>query len=751
MKKIVIILLIIFSYKLYSDTLDAEISVDTKHPLPCKITPLLFGSFIEFIKNYMSGPFGMTAQELVDRGFDMDDKDGFGIAYPWKPLKIDNADGSWKLIHGGYNINGRYLQKITRKNNKGTLGIYQHIFLTDSTANNFYIYIRGDSGIKSVSLTLYDSSFQKKYYNYSFGKPDTSWCKEFITVPFLTNITNAMLAITIEGIGNIEIDESSFLPKNNVLGIRKEFFKFFKELKPGIIRYPGGCFADWIASHLEYGIGNLDQRKSPNLCFEGISQRLDFGIDEFVAFCRLIGAEPHITVNFENGTPEEAAAWVEYCNGSPESHYGALRAANGHIEPYNVKYWEVGNEQYKDSENMARRYLLYYKAMKDEDSSIVIMVDGNIWAGFDYFNTVLGIVKDSTQIYGWHWSDEPYRTNDEMIYHLMFMSRPYESLNNTTDDVLQWLKNAGIYPNVKQGITEWMSKLQNGWTWQDDTRAWTIETAIVEALTYQSFIRHSESLLLAERTAFVESGILISRYDSVKNRRQVFVGAPYYTATLYCNHTGTELLPSLVYCSTYDIPEDKVQWSPKNVPWLDVVATRTQDTLFLSVVNRNPNDSIRTKIFIDNFIGSVRSKIYELSDTNYLTMNSPSVPFNVAPKIKDIVFKQEYIFPVNSLTIFAIPLKELIVNPGMDSSSKVFVDAYPNPFNDFLELDFNKDFVEPVYCTIYDQLGRKIEDFTIDNPISFYSINTESLPEGAYILKIKTGKSIYNKLIIKTK
>lgn len=66
--------------------------------------------------------------------------------------------------------------------------------------------------------------------------------------------------------------------------------------------------------------------------------------DDFIALCREIGAEPFLTINAAWDSPEVCAAWVEYCNGPAESKYGRLRAQRGHQEPYNVKWWSLGNE-----------------------------------------------------------------------------------------------------------------------------------------------------------------------------------------------------------------------------------------------------------------------------------------------------------------------------------------------------------------------------------------------------------------------
>ena len=119
-------------------------------------------------------------------------------------------------------------------------------------------------------------------------------------------------------------------------------------VKPTNLRWPGGCFADEY--HWKDGIGPIDRRPD-TYCRTWYSYTSnDVGTDEFIAVCRMLGAEPSLCVNYGTGTPQEAADWVEYCNGGPDTRWGRIRAENGHAEPYNVKYWNVGNEVYLSAE-----------------------------------------------------------------------------------------------------------------------------------------------------------------------------------------------------------------------------------------------------------------------------------------------------------------------------------------------------------------------------------------------------------------
>ncbi|MDR0521424.1 MAG: hypothetical protein LBH00_06185 [Planctomycetaceae bacterium] len=124
-------------------------------------------------------------------------------------------------------------------------------------------------------------------------------------------------------------------------GFRTDVINALKELKIPIVRWPGGCFVS--SYHWLDGVG---QNRQP--AFDkawGVEDPNTFGTAEFVKWCRLIGAEPYICTNAGTGTPEEMSDWVEYCNLNI-GKYGRLRKAHGFDEPFNVKYWSIGNENW---------------------------------------------------------------------------------------------------------------------------------------------------------------------------------------------------------------------------------------------------------------------------------------------------------------------------------------------------------------------------------------------------------------------
>jgi alpha-N-arabinofuranosidase len=133
-------------------------------------------------------------------------------------------------------------------------------------------------------------------------------------------------------------------------GLRVDVLRALREVRPPVIRWPGGCFAS--AYHWKDGVG---RERSP--VFDKawrVEEPNTFGTDEFAAFCRRVGAEPYLCANAGSGTAEEMSDWVEYCNLRDKGHWARQRRANGHPEPHAVRLWSIGNENYLAGEIGAR-------------------------------------------------------------------------------------------------------------------------------------------------------------------------------------------------------------------------------------------------------------------------------------------------------------------------------------------------------------------------------------------------------------
>jgi alpha-N-arabinofuranosidase len=196
-------------------------------------------------------------------------------------------------------------------------------------------------------------------------------------------------ADTVKGKLEIEVNRGpcfvgtvSLMPADNIEGMRADTLKLLKELNATMYRWPGGNFVsgyDW-----RDGIGDRDRRPPrKNPAWTGVEHN-DFGMNEFIHFCRMLNAEPLITVNTGFGDAYSAAAELEYANGSTDTLMGALRAKNGDPEPFNVRYWAIGNEMwgrwqlgYMSLEQYVLKHNWVVDKMREVDPDIVPIASGN--------------------------------------------------------------------------------------------------------------------------------------------------------------------------------------------------------------------------------------------------------------------------------------------------------------------------------------------------------------------------------------
>ena len=173
------------------------------------------------------------------------------------------------------------------------------------------------------------------------------------------------------------------MPADNVDGFRPDVLALLKELDAPVYRWPGGNFAsgyDW-----RDGIGDRDRRPPrKNPAWQGVEHN-DVGIHEYMDLMRLIGADPYVTVNSGLGDVRMAVEEVEYANGAADTPMGKIRAANGHPEPWGVKFWSIGNEMYGSWQlghvplaDYVRKHIQFAVAMKAVDPSIKIVAVGAV-------------------------------------------------------------------------------------------------------------------------------------------------------------------------------------------------------------------------------------------------------------------------------------------------------------------------------------------------------------------------------------
>jgi alpha-L-arabinofuranosidase len=238
------------------------------------------------------------------------------------------------------------------------------------------IYLRGTAGTK-VTVSLIWGSGDADRQTASFAL--TGEYKKFpLSFTSKADTSNATLQISGTGKGSFHIGTVSLMPADNVSGFRPDTIALLKQLHSGMWRLPGGNFlSDW---DWHDAIGDVDKRPPMFDYAWNAMQVNDVGMDEFMTFCKLIDVDPYVTVNAGLGDAHSAAEEVEYLNGSASTYWGAIRAKNGHPEPYHIKYWNIGNEPwgtfqigYTDLKYYVLKNNEFAAAMRKADPTITLI------------------------------------------------------------------------------------------------------------------------------------------------------------------------------------------------------------------------------------------------------------------------------------------------------------------------------------------------------------------------------------------
>ncbi len=502
-----------------------------------------------------------------------------------------------------------------------------------------YLWLKTTNYNGAITVALESDSDQRVVYAAvnldSIRKGD--WRKYEFSLKPTRNDSLARFAILFPGRGTAWIDQVSLMPADVAAGgVRRDVFEKIKQLNPAFIRWPGGNVAQdyrWL-----WGVGPRDERVTwTNLSWKNEPEPGDFGTDEFVMFARAVGAEPSITVNVEGrgATAAEAAAWVEYCNGPASSKYGAMRAANGHAAPFDVKFWEVGNEiwgdwvrGHSDAATYARNYNRYARAMRAVDPSIKLIAVGD--NDMNWNRTVLRAAGRNIDYLAIH----HYYGRREMrgdIANLMARPLFFESFYRR---VAQLLRELGLGDRVKLAINEWGLDLPS-------ERQYSMESALYGARLMNVFERAGEIVEMSAVSDLVNGwpgGIIQA------GRESVFVTPIYLVNQLYAEHRGDSLLTTTVNSRTFDSSHEG-----KNVPYLDAVASRTADgkTIFVKAVNTNQTSALVTTITIQGVSPGPQAELKTIAAASFRDANDFSRP--------DAVSIQRTILPSGSNFVVTLP------------------------------------------------------------------------------------------------
>ncbi|MGQ9723193.1 MAG: alpha-N-arabinofuranosidase [Candidatus Jordarchaeum sp.] len=441
------------------------------------------------------------------------------------------------------------------------------------------------------------------------------------------------------------------------------------DLKPLIIRWPGGCFSDNY--HWMDGVGPVEQRPvRENLPWSllgpefGPSETNRFGTDEFIKFCRRVGAEPYINVNVGSGTPEEAANWLEYCNGSIETELGSLRAKYGNRKPYKVKFWGIGNELYgtwetghMSAEEYAQKFMEYHDAMKKVDSKIELVAVGADQRYPDWTKTVLekaGKYIDYLSIHLYFTGVLPEEGGSEIKEDTKSYRRIIAS-SYKFQEILEWVRETiesvmGKNHGIKIAFDEW----NLWWDFSQLLHAnYCLRDGLWAASVLNKIIKMSNIVKMANIAQLINTlGVIQTNGDDVFNTA-IYEVIKLYRENTQKNAISTEISSPKFLFEPLGILKDR-----REIPYIDGAATVSEDNKNLTVflVNFHPKKDLPIEVEIPKLRSYEKLIIKEI--------NGPSIHAKNDYQKNEITLSQrefhqlpekiEYALPAHSISVMIL-------------------------------------------------------------------------------------------------
>ena len=441
-------------------------------------------------------------------------------------------------------------------------------------------------------------------------------------------------------------------PLANADGFITTYIDAMRELKITNMRWPGG---NYISTYnWQDGIGPKETRPvRKDLAWGGYDPNL-VGTDEWVKLNRSIGSENVICLNLGLGSLDDARFWVEYCNVKSGTYFSDLRVKYGNPEPFNVKYWCLGNELdgspwingYKNAEDYCKIALEAAKALKNVDKSIQLVANGSsyyestgIWLEWNrkVISAFTGIADYLSIHRYWHDGVPEDKRNDYYSY-MGEGAMDLEEKITTTQAQVNVIK--ALYPDKKPlmlSVDEWAAM------------GFDIRGALANAMCLNSFIRHADFVKMTNYT------MMTSLLSNDSKTGKTYKSPVFYTFKLFTNNCRGKSIDTYVQCDTFST----VKFS--NIPYLDVTSVLSENgkTVYINVVNRHQDKAITTHISntgtpFKNGSAQVNTIAGELGD--FFTAEKQT---EYPPKTKEAKLnggKLTYTFPPHSFTQIAITL-----------------------------------------------------------------------------------------------
>lgn len=402
-------------------------------------------------------------------------------------------------------------------------------------------------------------------------------------------------------------DEDSGIP--SVRGIRSDVAEALRRVGVPVVRWPGGCFAETY--HWRDGIGPKEERKHIiNRHWGGVTESNAFGTHEFFDFCAQAGCEPYLACNISSGTVQEAADWVEYISMEGSSPMADLRKANGQENPWALKWFGFGNENWgcggrMRAEYYADLYRQYANAVHSSGETPLFRIAcGPNGGDYGWTDTVMRMAGEDMDALSLHYYTMPeyYADTEEF---------PWEKKDSATDFdegcYYRTLRRAMAMERIIEGHWQTMGRYDRNHRVKlvvDEWGTWhlpepgtnpaflfqqnTMRDAIAAAVTLNIFNRHSGKVIMANLAQMVN----VLQSLVLTEGASMLLTPTYHVFDLYRNHQDATLIESHVL-------QDMTGPEESTVPLLDVSASvNAQNIVHATVVNLSATEEVSCRLLV---------------------------------------------------------------------------------------------------------------------------------------------------------
>jgi alpha-N-arabinofuranosidase len=642
----------------YSNAQKTNLKVNIANSIT-KIQPTMYGVFFEDINFAADG--GLYAEMIKNSSFEFEnplmgwsqpnsDRHSFntqsGIATTIKVIEnktnlnfcrvVVNDDKGYQIINEGFR--GMGIKKDAKYN------------LSLKAANH-------DGAIKQIIIQFIDKN-GKTVGETTIVPSSSDWKNYTAQLTATQTEAKAQLKITFKGTGTIDLDMISLFPedtwKKRKNGMRKDIVQLLYDLKPGFLRFPGGCIVEGktLAQRYQWKktVGDIETRETlinrwntefSHKLAPDYFQTFGIGFFEYFQLSEDIGAQPlpilscGMACQFNTGElvpledldpyVQDALDLIEFANGSVETPWGKIRSEMGHPKPFNLKFIGVGNEQWGPA--YIERYKVFEKAIKSKYPNMTIVSGAGPFPEGDYFEYGMKELKKlNAEIVDEHYYKNPkwFREN----------ATRYDSYDRKGPKIF-----AGEYAAQSVAIASPDNK--NNWECAFS------EAAFMTGLERNAEVVHLTSYapLMAHEEAWQWTPDMIWF-----NNLEAYGSANYYVQKIFSTNKGTDLL---------SITKDGKAVTGQNDLYVTAAKDSNTKEVIVKLVNTK-SDAQSVEVDLNGDKLASKGTLVTLVSANLDDENSFANPKKISPTEKEFKLngkKAQLTLPAYSVTVLKLKMK----------------------------------------------------------------------------------------------